>query len=61
MKTWMTPQLIVLVRSRPEEAVLSVCKTGTPRDFPVPSTTGADCNDLNGDPAHNPCQYTASS
>jgi len=26
MKTWHKPQLIVLVRSRPEEAILTVCK-----------------------------------
>jgi len=34
-KTWQTPQLIALTRSKPEEAVLTVCKTlitgsGTP-------------------------------
>jgi hypothetical protein len=28
-KTWETPQLIVLVRNNPQEAVLSLCK-GTP-------------------------------
>lgn len=28
MKTWTTPELIVLVRSTPEEAVLCVCKNG---------------------------------
>lgn len=26
MKTWETPKLIVLVRNRPEETVLSACK-----------------------------------
>jgi hypothetical protein len=26
-KTWQKPKLTVLVRSRPEEAVLTVCKT----------------------------------
>ncbi len=25
-KAWVTPELIVLVRSKPEEAVLAVCK-----------------------------------
>lgn len=25
-KTWVTPELIVLVRSKPEEAVLAACK-----------------------------------
>ena len=32
MKTWQKPQLIVLVRTRPEEAILTFCKadsTGT--------------------------------
>jgi hypothetical protein len=27
-KAWVTPELIVLVRSKPEEAVLSGCKVG---------------------------------
>lgn len=27
-KTWMKPELSVLVRSRPEESVLAACKTG---------------------------------
>jgi hypothetical protein len=26
MKTWQKPQLIVLVRSKPEEAILQACK-----------------------------------
>ena len=30
-RTWQRPELVVLVRSRPEEAVLTACKTtGTP-------------------------------
>ncbi len=28
-KEWSEPELIVLVRSKPEEAVLEACKTGT--------------------------------
>lgn len=32
-KEWKTPELIVLVRSRPEEAVLSNCKLNTPDLF----------------------------
>jgi len=28
-RAWSKPELIVLVRSRPEEAVLGVCKTST--------------------------------
>lgn len=27
-KKWKKPELIVLVRSRPEESVLAICKTG---------------------------------
>lgn len=29
MKEWKTPRLIALVRNKPEEAVLSACKTST--------------------------------
>ena len=28
MKTWQKPQLVVLVRGKPEEAILTTCKTG---------------------------------
>lgn len=28
-KEWVKPELIILVRSKPEEAVLNVCKAGT--------------------------------
>jgi len=34
MKTWQKPLLIVLVRSNPEETVLTVCKTGDPSTQP---------------------------
>jgi hypothetical protein len=27
-KTWTKPELIIVVRTRPEEAVLDLCKTG---------------------------------
>lgn len=30
MKAWEKPQLIVLVRSKPEEVVLGACKGGAP-------------------------------
>lgn len=30
MKTWTTPQLIVLVRNDPQETVLTTCKDGNP-------------------------------
>ena len=33
MKKWEKPQLIVLVRSKPEESLISLCKGGT--DGPV--------------------------
>ena len=33
-KTWMTPELSVLVRSRPEEAVLAACKFGSNTNGP---------------------------
>jgi hypothetical protein len=29
-KTWIEPELIVIVRSKPEEAVLTACKTTSP-------------------------------
>jgi len=29
MKTWITPQLVVLTAAEPQEAVLQVCKTGS--------------------------------
>lgn len=32
-KRWQRPQLVVLVRSQPEEVVLTACKTGT-NDLP---------------------------
>lgn len=28
-KEWVTPELLVLVRSHPEEAVLATCKSGS--------------------------------
>ncbi len=52
-KTWIEPELIVIVRNRPEEAVLSGCKTsehtGTVDGFFA--SCGQDCaacNDMNG-------------
>jgi hypothetical protein len=38
-RTWITPELIVLVRSNPEEAVLTACKTST--------TTGSNATVIN--------------
>ncbi len=34
-KAWVTPELTVLVRSKPEEAVLVTCKTGGVAGGPV--------------------------
>jgi hypothetical protein len=49
MKTWTTPQLIQLLRSTPEEAVLTACKTG--QTGTGPETYASACNrmaDFNG-------------
>ena len=47
-KTWMTPELSVLVRSRPEESVLAACKTGGtvgPADMSLKcKKTGSPCD-----------------
>ncbi len=40
-KAWITPELIVLVRSKPEEAVLGACK-GNP-SLSGPNQTATDC------------------
>ncbi len=34
-KTWVTPELIVLVRSKPEEAVLTACKSSQTNEVGV--------------------------
>lgn len=47
-KTWRTPELSVLVRSRPEESVLAACKTGGSVGPSDPSVkckkSGSPCN-----------------
>jgi len=49
-KTWVMPELIVLVRSKPEEAVLTACKGGGTVAGPrgtwwlMCSWTGEDCS-----------------
>ncbi len=43
-KEWVTPELIVLVRSNPEEAVLETCKHGTTIPDSGPATNFRDCN-----------------
>lgn len=56
-KTWVTPGLIVLVRSKPEESVLSACKLQGPsvgaQDFNsgcyvVVTGCGANCEGSTG-------------
>ena len=44
-KAWEKPELIVLVRSKPEEAVLGVCKSGHGNDpgGSGPGYTNAQC------------------
>jgi len=42
-KAWVTPELIVLVRSKPEEAVLAACKGGTIMATSGSNTTRAGC------------------
>jgi hypothetical protein len=39
-KVWATPELIILLRSKPEEAVLDTCKTPSVRG---PQATNAVC------------------
>lgn len=41
-KKWSTPKLTVLVRSRPEEAVLTVCKVQKP-GVSGPATDSQNC------------------
>jgi hypothetical protein len=48
-KVWQKPELIVLVRSKPEEAVLTACKLST-----SPNRTSAGCKAGNG-----PCGVSA--
>jgi hypothetical protein len=40
-KPWQTPELIVLVRSRPEEAVLAGCKMSTSPNHGCGGGTGS--------------------
>lgn len=41
-KPWQTPELIVLVRNKPEEAVLTACKMPQGENNPYLSATGCD-------------------
>ena len=55
-RAWSTPELIVLVRSGPEEAVLTSCKTS---NVDVYSFAGADgmCRWLATNPGGNFCGW----
>ena len=54
-KVWRTPELIVLVRSKPEEAVLAACKAWLTTSGPFATQvwcvydTGAGCGACNSD------------
>ena len=53
-KTWIKPQLIVLVRGTAEEAVLIACKSGTTGPAlggSSPSTSDTGCSSLRSSPA----------
>ncbi len=43
-KAWVTPELIVLVRSKPEEAVLTGCKTAAAAIGPSNAGAGTACS-----------------
>ena len=53
-KKWLEPELIVLVRSKPEEAVLDACKTGTVISGNIVLATGC------GNPGGSFCGQCAS-
>ena len=44
-RAWSRPELIVLVRGRPEEAVLTACKDGTRKGHAGPSFENFTCED----------------
>jgi len=44
-KEWAEPELIVLVRSNPEEAVLVICKTSGNFENPIAKNLGCDYTD----------------
>jgi hypothetical protein len=54
-KTWTEPELIVLVRSNPEEAVLTACKTELPSGGNVVLASGC------GNPGGGYCGQCTSS
>jgi len=55
-KTWIKPELIVLVRSKPEEAILRACKTWTGT---IGNANWFNHCDAYGDPSCNYCVDSA--
>lgn len=58
-KTWLKPELVILVRGRPEEYVLGACKdVGAPDAGPTPIQAGAICleNMVNCEPCNGIAQ-----
>ncbi len=58
-KSWEKPELVVLVRSRPEESVLAFCKTGGASGSPVSTHVG--CMERVMEEACNKCSAAQSS
>jgi hypothetical protein len=56
-KEWKTPELIVLVRSKPEEAVLTACKIGA--TYATINSVLAACQKTGS--CSNPCSDTSGS
>ena len=42
-EAWAKPELIILVRSNPEETVLAACKNNTIDSFTNPANAESDC------------------
>jgi hypothetical protein len=60
-KAWVTPELIVLVRSKPEEAVLITCKYGGGGAGPGPGVVAFTCCYTGTFPCGSYCDVSASS
>jgi hypothetical protein len=59
-KAWITPELIVLVRNKPEEAVLAVCKTMTAAGG-APLVNYSSCDSPVPYPCYAPCDAIGAS
>jgi hypothetical protein len=58
-KTWLKPELVILIRGRPEEYVLGACKdVGAPDAGPTPIQAGSACleNMVNCEPCNGIAQ-----